>query len=223
MVSRCACVCGGREALLTQQLQEQALARALLKRKEERQQPRSSEVRSTPAPAHEPGGDGVNRDAGGVRLPKIAKRAGDAGAGRGQQGGGSLLEKTGGSQIPKQGVALLPVVPPVLKKWALEKERVENRVNARKEYADKVRHKLKPKVCLPACLLACLPAPAREYSRTYAVHSNLSQHAHVRAHARKGRQEALRKEKARDCCLHGRPHQPLRQRQQTGPQPPRWP
>ena len=33
----------------------------------------------------------------------------------------------------------MPVVPPVLKKWALEKEKIESKVNARKAYADKVR------------------------------------------------------------------------------------
>ena len=113
-----------------QRKQEQALARALLKRKEERQQPRSSEARSTSF--HEPaargdGGDG-NGQVGGMKLPKIGARVSDVGGARAHgQGPSSLLDKTGGSQIPKEGVALVPLVPPVLKKWALEKEKVENR------------------------------------------------------------------------------------------------
>ena len=63
-----------------------------------------------------------------MKLPKIGARVSDVGGARAHaQGPSSLLDKTGGSQIPKEGVALLPLVPPVLKKWALEKEKVENR------------------------------------------------------------------------------------------------
>ena len=57
----------------------------------------------------------------------------------------ALAHKTGGSQIPKLGLGLKPLVPPALKKWAQEKETVENKVRARKEYAAKLRSQFKLK------------------------------------------------------------------------------
>lgn len=103
------------------------MERALLKRKEARQ-PRSSETRSTPfeEPAASRDGDSGNGKNEAVKLPKIGGRVPGVGGAR-AKGPSSLLDKTGGSQIPKQGVALVPVVPPNLKKWALDKEMIENR------------------------------------------------------------------------------------------------
>ena len=130
-----------RRARSQEEAQDAARARALEQRRQAKQLPRSVDSHRPGADdaaqghAHDRGKQGQGQDGG--KLPALPKSK--------TPNLLALANKTGGSQIPKQGLALKPLVPPALKKWAQEKEIVENKVRARKEYAAKLRSQFKLK------------------------------------------------------------------------------